>query len=96
LALSAWVKWRVAAGALLLGVLFMGAGFSQAINRVLQTEHGYLINISQLINIVWQDLLHDSGQRPLAAGEAWFGLLAFAAVCFYLLMKKIRANEVVR
>jgi ABC-2 type transport system permease protein len=96
LALSAWVKWRIAAGALLLAVLFMGAGFSEAINHVLQTRQGYLINISRLSNIVLQDLFHDSGERALPAGEAWFGLLAFAGVCFYLLMKKIRANEVVR
>jgi ABC-2 type transport system permease protein len=96
LALSAWVKWRIAAGALLLAVLFMGAGFSEAINRVLQTQQGYLLNISRLINIVWQDLFHDSGDRALPAGEAWFGLLAFAGLCLYLLMKKIRANEVVR
>jgi ABC-2 type transport system permease protein len=96
LALSAWVKWRIAAGALLLGVLFLGAAFSEAINRVLQTQQGYLINVSRLINIVWQDLLHDSGERPLPAAEAWFGILAFAAICFYVLMKKIRANEVVR
>jgi len=96
LALSAWVKWRIAAGALLLAVMFMGAGFSEAINRVLQTQQGYLINISRLINIIWQDLLHDSGERALSAGEAWFGVFAFAALSFYLLMKKIKANEVVR
>jgi ABC-2 type transport system permease protein len=96
LALSAWVKWRVAAGALLLGVLFLGAAFSQAINHVLQTQQGFLIHISKLINIIWQDLLHESGDRDLPAGEAWFGILAFAALCFYVLMKKIRANEVVR
>jgi ABC-2 type transport system permease protein len=96
LALSAWVKWRIAAGALLLGVLFVGAGFAAAINSVLQTQQGYLLNISRLINIIWQDLLHDSGERVLPAGEAWFGVLAFAALCFYMLMKKIRANEVVR
>jgi ABC-2 type transport system permease protein len=96
LALSAYVKWRIAAGALLLGVLFLGAGFAQAINRVLQTQQGYLINVSKLVTIIWQDLLHDSGDRALPAGEAWVGLLAFAALCLYLLMKKIRANEVVR
>jgi len=96
LALSAWVKWRIAAGALLLGVLFLGAAFSEAINRVLQTQQGYLLNVSRLLNIVWQDLLHDSGDRALPAGEAWFGIIAFAALCFYVLMKKIRANEVVR
>src|SRR5580658_4713119 len=32
MALSAWVKWRVVAGALLLAVMFFGAGFAQAIN----------------------------------------------------------------
>jgi ABC-2 type transport system permease protein len=96
LALSAWVKWRIAAGALLLAVLFLGAGFAQAINRTLQTQHGYLINLSKLASIIWQDLLHDSGDRALPAGEAWFGLFAFAGLSLYLLMKKIRANEVVR
>jgi ABC-2 type transport system permease protein len=96
LALSAWVKWRIAAGALLLGVLFLGAAFSEAVNRVLQTQQGYLLNVSKLLNIAWQDLLHDSGDRALSAGEAWFGIFAFAALCFYVLMKKIRANEVVR
>jgi ABC-2 type transport system permease protein len=96
LALSAWVRWRIAAGALLLAVLFLGAGFAEAINHTLQTQHGYLINVSKLASIIWQDLLHDSGDRALPAGEAWFGLLAFAGLSLYLLMKKIRANEVVR
>src|ERR1035438_735882 len=31
MALSAWVKWRIVAGALLLAVMFFGAGFAQAI-----------------------------------------------------------------
>jgi len=96
LALSAWVKWRIAAGALLLAVLFMGDGFAHAINRVLQTEQGFLFDITKLTSIVWQDLLHDSSERPIPVGEAWIALLAFAGLCLYLLMKKIRANEVVR
>ena len=33
LALSAWVKWRIAAGACVLGLHFVGAGFAEAINR---------------------------------------------------------------
>jgi len=96
LALSAWVKWRIAAGALLLGVLFLGSAFAAAINAALQTQQGNILNISKLINIVWQDLFHDSADRALPAGEAWLGLLIFGALCFYVLMKKIRANEVVR
>src|SRR5579864_398649 len=31
---SAWVKWRIVAGALMLAVMFFGAGFAQAINAV--------------------------------------------------------------
>src|ERR1051326_4815363 len=34
LALSAWVKWRIAAGALILGVFFAGAGFGAAVNAI--------------------------------------------------------------
>ncbi len=96
LALSAWVKWRIAAGGLLLAVLFMSAGLAAAINSVLQTQQGHLLDVSFLISSIWQDLLHDSGDRPLPVGEAWFGVFAFAAACFYMLMKKIKANEVVR
>ena len=96
LALSAWVKWRVVAGALLLGVLFMGAGFAHAINAVLRTQHGYLIDISQLVSIIWHDLFRDSADRPFSVAEAWIALLAFAGFCLYLLMRKVKANEVVR
>src|SRR5579862_1642198 len=45
MALSAWVKWRVVAGALLLAVLFFGAGFGQAVNAVLRTDFGYFFNL---------------------------------------------------
>jgi len=96
LALSAWVRWRIVAGALLLGLFFLGAGFARAINAVLRTHHGYLIDLSQLVSIVWHDLFRDIGDPPLSVTEAWIALLTFAAFCLYLLMRKIRANEVVR
>ena len=96
LALSAWVKWRVVAGAMLLGVLFFGAGFGRAINAVLRTQQGYLIDISRLVSIVWQDLFRDTEDLPFSVTEAWIALLAIAAFCLYLLMRKVRVNEVVR
>jgi len=96
LALSAWVKWRIVAGALLLGMFFLGAGFARAINAVLRTQHGYLIDLSQLVSIVWHDLFRDIGDVPFSVTEAWIALLTFAAFCLYLLMRKVRANEVVR
>ena len=44
LALSAWVKWKIAAGGLVLGVFFAGAGFGTAINSVMRTNYGTLLN----------------------------------------------------
>ena len=96
LALSAWVRWRIVAGALLLGLFFFGAGFGRAINAVLRTQQGYLIDLSQLVSIIWHDLFRDVGEPPLSVTESWIALLAFTSFCLYLLMRKIRANEVVR
>jgi ABC-2 type transport system permease protein len=95
LALSAWVKWRIVAGAALLGTFFLGAGFAQAINAVLRTHQGYLIDTSRLLSIVWHDLFRDPAEPAIPVMEAWMGLLALAAFCLYLLMKKVRANEVI-
>ena len=96
LALSAWVKWRLAAGALLLGTMFLGAGFAQAINAVLRTKQGYLVDIGNLVAIIWHNLLRDETNQPFSVIEAWIAVLAIAAFCLFLLMRKIKANEVVR
>lgn len=96
LALSAWVKWRMAAGALLLAILFMGSGFAQAINAVLRTKQGFLIDLSKLAYVIWQGLLRDTTDLPISQAEAWIALLTIEAACLWLLMKKVKANEVVR
>jgi ABC-2 type transport system permease protein len=96
LAFSAWVKWRLAAGALLLGVLFLGAGFAHAINAVLRTDQGFLLDIPNLVGVIWHDLLRDPENQPFSVTEAWIAVLAICAFCLFLLMRKVRANEVVR
>jgi ABC-2 type transport system permease protein len=55
LALSAWVKWRIAAGAFVLGLHLVGAGLAQAINQILRTRNGSLINLGEVIHTVWAD-----------------------------------------
>jgi ABC-2 type transport system permease protein len=96
MALSAWVKWRIAAGALLLAVFFLGGGFAQAINAVLRTKQGYLLDISNLVSVIWRDLLRAQNEASISAGEAWVALLAFLGICLLLLMRKLKPNEVVR
>ncbi|MFZ0590200.1 MAG: hypothetical protein WAM39_06940 [Bryobacteraceae bacterium] len=96
MALSAWVKWRIAAGALLLAVFFVGAGFAQAINAVLRTKQGYLFDISNLVSVIWSDLLRAQNPVSLPVGEAWIAVLVFLSLCLLLVMRKLKPNEVVR
>ena len=96
LALSAWVKWKPVAGALLLGVMFLGAGLGTAINVVLRTHVGGLLNVGELIGIIWLDLFRQPSAFGLSPTQAWMALIAMCAACVALLAKKIRAFEVVR
>jgi ABC-2 type transport system permease protein len=95
LAMSAWVKWRPVAGALVLGVLFLGSSFGWAINAVMRTQHGLLIGIPIQISRIWQALFSQPTD-PGSTGEAWFAITATSALCLYLLSRKLRAYEVVR
>ena len=96
MALSAWVKWRIVAGALLLAVLFFGAGFSQAVNAVLRTESGYFLNIVYLMGMVWTSLFRMDVEGKISAPQAWLALLAYCGICLALLIRKIRAFEVIK
>lgn len=99
LALSAWVKWKPVAGALVLGVIFMGAGFGAAINGVMRTRLGHLLSIPVLLQTVLTSLFRLDPTielSPISPTLAWCGLLGIAGACLYLLSRKLRAYEVVR
>lgn len=109
LALSAWVKWRAAAGALMFGVFFVASAFGAVINGVERTNWGHLFNISYLVGSVWVWLFE--GSHPSTDGAiffraprgetlplwaSWAGLAVLALICLYMLARKIRGAEVVR
>jgi ABC-2 type transport system permease protein len=96
MALSAWVKWRIVAGALLLGVMFFGAGFAQAVNAVLGTQSGHFFNVAYLMTTVWNALFQVDRQHAIPVAQAWVALLVYCAISLGLLMRKVRAYEVVR
>ena len=96
MALSAWVKWRIVAGALLLAVMFFGAGFAQTVNTVLQTDSGYFFSLGYLTTTVDNALFRMDAVRAISVADACIALLAYSAVCLGLLMRKVRAYEVVR
>ena len=96
MALSAWVKWRFVAGALMLGVFFFGAGFGHAINAVMRTQSGGLIDLGNLIATVWTALFRIPMNSSISTGAAWTMLLIVCGACLFLLMRKVRAYEVIK
>ena len=96
LALSAWVKWRIAAGACVLGLHFVGAGFAEAINEILRTRKGSLINLGEVMHTIWGALFDCSRNTDLTLTQAWIVLGVTCALCLRLLGKRIRGFEVIK
>jgi ABC-2 type transport system permease protein len=109
LALSAWVKWKPAAGALMFGVFFVAAAFGGVINAVQRTKWGNLFNIGHLVGVVWVHLFegaeHSSTgavffrvlpEEELPLGTCCVMLTVVLMLCLYMLARKIRGAEVVR
>jgi ABC-2 type transport system permease protein len=96
LALSAWVKWRIAAGALLLAMFFVAAGFGEAINAVLDVRWGKLINLGYVLTTVLNRLFRARESFEISTASAWMMLALICIGCLALLNRKLRAFEVVR
>jgi ABC-2 type transport system permease protein len=105
LALSAWVKWRIAASGLMFAIFFVAAGFGETFNVVLRSYWGHTINLAYMINVVLAHLFGvplsvNVGRRmfvdPLPLGTAWAVLIGVCVFCVLLLNRRLRAREVVR
>ncbi|MFQ5739968.1 MAG: hypothetical protein ACE5JX_13250 [Acidobacteriota bacterium] len=95
LALSAWVKWKPVAGAMLFGVFFVAAAFGEAVNQTLHTRWGKLMDLAELIRTVWSWLFGVKIWSQIPVWSAWLALLAVCAFCLLLLSRKLRAYEVI-
>jgi ABC-2 type transport system permease protein len=106
LALSAWVRWKTIAGAMMFGVFFVGAGFGAVIKLLFITPLGDLFHLTRLAEVIWAWLfLGQTDQTYVVRGvqieqlpvwSAWLVLAGVCGCCLFLLVKRIRAYEVVR
>ena len=96
LALSAWVKWKIAAGAMVLGVFFAGAGFGSAIDSVMRTNYGALIDLTQVAHTIQADLLRFDSGTDMSVWDAWMVLCVTCVLSLALLARRVRAFEVVK
>jgi ABC-2 type transport system permease protein len=111
LALSAWVKMRPGAIFALFGIFFVAGSFGRLANVILGLDPpiGVLIDLNATMRALWRWLLLGENSygvvvlRGRFAAEAqlpaWLGLVSLLTLCglsLTLLVKKIRACEVVR
>ncbi len=110
LAVSAWVKMRPAAIFALFGIFFVASSFGNIANTVLDLNPplGLLMDLNSTMRALWRWFLLGQSHYALAFQRrlilesgvpAWYGLMSlfsFGAFALVLLVKKIRACEVVR
>jgi ABC-2 type transport system permease protein len=101
-AISAWVKWRLAASAALFGLFIISNAIGLMVNGVLRTRWGSLFNLSIIMKTIEDSLFRDLNSMGmptwmvLPTPAAWIAFAAFCAMCLFLLTRKVRAYEVVR
>jgi len=102
MAVAVWVKWRIAATALMLGIFFLLPAMAAVLNAILRTQWGNLFNFTHMITLIWMRLFRERvAELPTAFNAvplwaAWAWLFAVCGACFWLLDRKLRAREVER
>ncbi len=95
LAMSAFVRWRIVAGALVLAVFAAGKGFGAVINNVMRTSDGYYLDLQYLLTTAATDLFGRTAEdAPIAPWSAWLAILTFCGLLLLLINRKLRVCEV--
>jgi ABC-2 type transport system permease protein len=94
LAMSAWVRWRMVAGALVLAVFVAGKGFGAMINNVMRTGKGSYLDLQHLLAVVGNSLFQvDMTDEPVTALGASIGLAIACALLLLVLNHKLKVCE---
>ncbi|MFB3778525.1 MAG: hypothetical protein ACE141_12985 [Bryobacteraceae bacterium] len=95
LASSAYIRWRVVAGALILAFFFVLAGASEIVHQILRVEWSALMNPASAMSRVMHPMLGlESPEGPGALASA-VSLAVIAALLGWVLERKLRPVEVV-
>ena len=96
MATSAYVKWRVVAGAVSLAIFFILAGVSEMIDNVFRVTWGHILDPAWAVNRVWCTLLGVDPPEGPGAGASMLSLTAFVLLLVLVIERKLRPVEVVR
>jgi ABC-2 type transport system permease protein len=103
LAVSAWLKWRVAASAMMLAMFFVGPALGGALNIVLDTTWGHIFDVMYAVKVIWFrmfrvpiETLTRGHFADLPLWAAWCTVMSLCAISVLLLNRRLKAREVVR
>ncbi|HEY1528005.1 MAG TPA: ABC transporter permease subunit [Candidatus Angelobacter sp.] len=105
MAVAVWVKWRIAATALMFAVFFLFPALGGTISLILRTRWGHVLSFPTMIMIIWGHLFRIAPLGPGGMGPgfyvvpvwaAWASALSVCTICFWLLHSKLKAREVER
>jgi ABC-2 type transport system permease protein len=92
---SAYVKWRIVAGALVLGVFFVLAGAAEMTNAVLRVEWALVFNPARAMNQIWRWMMGADPNPGPAALPCAIAVAAMAGLLVWVLERKLKPVEVV-
>jgi len=94
---SAYVKWRVVAGGLVLAFFFVAGGAAEMVNAVFRVDWASMFNPGFAIEAVWMEFL--GVELPPEKPGAYECALSLGAMCtglLWILTRKLRPVEVVK
>src|SRR5215218_1287974 len=96
MASSAYVKWRVVAGAVSLAVFFILSGVSAMIDEVFRVTWGHILDPAWSVNRVWCTLLGVDPPEGPGTAASILALTVFVLLLVAVIERKLRPVEVVR
>lgn len=96
LASSAWVRWRLIAGGVVLGFFFVLSGIGVLVNAIFRVQWGDLINPLRAAYGVWCALMGAEMPAGLTLPSSLVSLALMGTVLSLALERRLRPVEVVR
>jgi hypothetical protein len=95
MASSAYVKWRVVAGAVSLAFFFVLTGVGEMIDNVFRVNWGHIIDPAWAINQVWCAMLGVQPPEGPGAAASATALLVLMLILMVVIERKLRPVEIV-
>src|ERR671913_789015 len=96
MASSAYVKWRVVAGAISLAFFFILAGIAEMVDEVFRVNWGHVIDPAWAVNRVWCTLLGVEPPEGPGTGASLVAIAVLVGMLILVIERKLRPVEVVR